>query len=156
MQEECSQFNITRNGRNAIKYSNMTPKFNKLYQTLLEYFVDNAKAYYIDGFGNISPVENSHYQQIIEDYDLDSVMQKTFKQMYDEYLDYDDDSEWCNEFVREFMADSRIFAIVHDLTRKIVFVRAPKNSLNADQRKSIMEFCFKKNSELEYDTKVFA
>lgn len=126
--------------------------FERLHELILEYFVDNVKAYYIDVFGNITLVEaDCHMDQIIEDYDLDesSLADNGILPTDDGYSNDD----W-GEFVSEFMVDSQIFAIVHDLTEKIVYVRAAgQHSMNDDQREALIDFCIKKRSELKYDYK---
>jgi hypothetical protein len=127
--------------------------FNQLLNLIHEYFVDNAKAYYIDQFGNIIEViEDSHFEQIVNDYGLDNTSLEDNGYISDEDGYFDADT-W-DEFVSEFMVDSKIFAIVWDVTNKIVYVRASgQNALNDDQRKAIIDFCISKNSELEYDYK---
>jgi len=117
------------------------------------YFVPMAKAYYIDNFGNISLVErDSHFDQIVDDYDLSDTSLEEAGLVADEEGNYSSD-DW-EEFVSEFMVDSGIFAIVWDVATRIVYVSAAgENKLNADQRKALREFCIAKTSELKFDYK---
>lgn len=132
-------------------------KFEKLLKIVEEGIVESAKGYYIDVFGNITYTPTSHYEQIINDYDLEPEMASEFESMFGEPIDWnlDHDIDWANQFVSEFMINSKIFPIVYDIKNKIVYVRANKNDLNDAQRKSIVDFCIKNNSELEYDTSKF-
>ena len=129
-------------------------KFEKLIKVIEEGIVPDAKGYYIDVFGNITYAPTSHYEQIIDDYDLEPEMNSEFESMFGEPLNLnnDHDVDWTNEFVSEFMVNSKIFAIVYDIKNKIVYVRASQKDLNEKQRESIVNFCIKNNSELEYDT----
>lgn len=132
-------------------------KFEKLLNLIQESIVPNAKGYYIDVFGNITYAPTSHYEQIVNDYDLEPEMTSEFESMFGEPINWnlDHDIDWANDFVSDFMKNSKIFPIVYDIQNKIVFIRANKKDLNDEQRTSMVDFCIKNNSELEYDTSKF-
>jgi hypothetical protein len=133
----------------------MTPKFDKLCETILEYFVSNAIAFYIDEFGEIHRVDRSHYEQIASDYELNDHMKEKFQEDFHETLDWYKDSEWCNDFVAEFCENSRIFCLVFDLNQRTLYIRAKANKLSVDQKNKIVEFCLSKNCDYKFDINAY-
>jgi len=66
------------------------------------------------------------------------------------------DDERYRQWIIKWMKAHSIYAIVYDMTNKIVYVRSGPRDLNPKQRKSIINFCVKRRSELIYDKAALA
>lgn len=118
---------------------------------LQEYFVDNAKAYYMENDGEIHMVDSDHISQLIKDFDLSAGIVSYFESNFGEEPDWYKDWEWIAERVMDFKQEEHILFLVFDVVNKIVYVRGHKNDPNDAQRQSLIDFCISKNSELIYD-----
>lgn len=130
--------------------------FYENYSVLNEYFIDNAKAYYMTEDGIIHNVDTDHINQIIEDFDLNDDIVSFWNTQFGEDPDWDKDWEWIADWVKDFKDDNHILFIVFDIANKIVYVRGHKNDPTPIQREKLIDFCISKRSELEYDSMVVA
>jgi hypothetical protein len=122
----------------------------------LEYFIDNAKAYYMTSDGVIHDVHTDHLSQVIEDFDLEDDITSFWNAQFGEDPDWDKDWEWISDWMIDYKVENNLLFIVFDITNKIVYVRGSKNDPNPIQREKLIEFCISKNSELIYDPRAIA
>ena len=130
--------------------------FNQLYNIILEYFVQNAKAYYITNDSKLHPVEYTHIQQIIDDFNLEDEIRDDFTGLYDTVFDWDEDGEFVIDFMKDYKQSHNIHFIVVDLSERILHVRAKENLLNKKQKQTIMKYCIKHGCEMNYDSMALA
>ena len=119
-------------------------------QFFLEYFVPNAKAYYMADDGAVHNVDSDHWTQVIKDFDLGDDIRNLFQCESGKIGDWiwnDDVGDYMINVKREY----EILFIVLDTVAKIVYVRGSKNDPNPIQREKLIDFCISKNSELIYD-----
>ena len=87
------------------------------------YFIDNAKAYIIDGDNNIIEAGYAHITFIIEHYDLTTGIIERFSEEFGEEIDWERDDDVITEYVKDFMLDEHIYNVVVDTKNKQVYVR---------------------------------
>ena len=120
-------------------------------QFFLEYFVANAKAYYMTNDGIIHDVHSDHLSQVIEDFDLEGDIVDYWIKEYGEEPNWDKDWDLIADWMIDVKVENNLLFIVFDIMNKIVYVRGSKNDPNPIQREKLIDFCISKNSELEYD-----
>ena len=120
-------------------------------QFFLEYFVPNAKAYYMTNDGMVHDVQSDHISQVIEDFDLEGDISDLFQSEFGEDINWDKDWDYVADYVIDVKTESGILFIVLDTINKIVYVRGSKNDPNPIQREKLIDFCISKGSELIYD-----
>ena len=88
----------------------------------IAYFIDNARAYIIDGDNAIIQVP-VHIDGIIDKYDLTDDIESDFSNSFGEKLDWDNDWYFVVDYVKDFMLDHHIFCVVEDIKGKQIYVR---------------------------------
>lgn len=99
--------------------------FEHIYEEiLLERFIGFGRAYIIDNDNKIIECnEPTHMDTIISLYNLEPKIIKQFKKDFHQRLDFDDDSEYVDSYVYDFMYENNIFPVILDIKTKRIYVR---------------------------------
>lgn len=131
--------------------------FDEQYKTLLEYFVDNAKPYYLTKDGTIKDVHTTHTRQIISDYNLQKLIFNRYEEENNYPMQsYDDDWIFVQTVVDEVANQEHLIFLVVDLDKRILYARCSPRYPYQKQRNAMINYCIDKGMELKYDMNALA